>query len=88
MSESTVLVIPDTDALGVPTAPHEVIRSQWAVLIDTVVGGVAGPHMFPGQDEDSARIRLAWWLENRPDANPKLIRQEITESYGEWKEAR
>lgn len=82
------LVIPDTDVLGEPTAPSEWVRSHWAVLIDTAVQGVPGPHMLGSQDEASARKRLAWWQESRPDTNPRLVRRKVVEVFGEWEEAR
>lgn len=68
--------------------PCEVIRSHWAVLIATPVNGVPGPHLLACQDEASARRRLAWWQEHRPDAAPKLVRRRIVEAFGEWEPTR
>lgn len=82
------LAIPDTDVLGWPTAPYEFIRSHWAVLIDAPVNNVPGPHMLDTEGEAAARDRLAWWQENRPDANPRLIRRKIVETFGAWEAAR
>lgn len=81
------LQIPDTDVLGQPTGPSEVVRSHWAVLIDTAVNGVPGPHLLDAQNEASAHRRLEWWQQNRPDANPQLVRRRIVETFGEWEVA-
>lgn len=83
----TALQIPDTDVLGHPTGPSEVVRSHWAILIDTAVNGVPGPHLMDAQDETSARRRLSWWQTNRPDADPRLVRRRIVETFGEWEPA-
>lgn len=89
MSDTTGgLVIPGTDVLGCPTAPCEVARSHWAVLIDIPVQGVPGPHLLGDQDEASARDRLAWWQRRRPDASVRLVRRKVVESFGAWEEAR
>ncbi|MGX6604821.1 hypothetical protein ACWKSP_22235 [Micromonosporaceae bacterium Da 78-11] len=88
MTNDAVLVVPDTDVLGQPTAPCEIIRSHWAVLIDAPVQGFEGPHMLGCQDEASARARLRCWQEDRPDANPQLIRRKVVETFGEWEATR
>jgi hypothetical protein len=81
------LQIPDIDVLGQPTGSSRVIRSHWAVLISTPVNDVPGPHLLACQDETSARRRLAWWQTNRPDAEPKLVRRRIVETFEEWEPA-
>lgn len=83
----TDLVIPDLDVLGQPTAPYSWTRSEWAVLIDTAVQGVPGPHMLGCQDEASARDRLAAWQQDRPEASPRLLRRKIVETFGDWEVA-
>lgn len=83
----TGLRIPDTDVLGQPTGPSQVVRSHWAVLISTPVDGVPGPHLLASQDEKAARIRLTWWQNKRPDAEPQLVRRRIVETFGEWEPA-
>lgn len=83
----TALQIPDTDVLGQPTGPSEVARSHWAILIDTAVNGVPGPHLLTCQDETSARRRFEWWQTSRPDADPRLVRRRIVETFGEWEPA-
>ncbi len=83
----TDLRIPDTDVLGQPTGPSEFIRSHWAVLIDVPVNDVVGPHLLGCQDEASARRRLKWWQDNRPDAAPRLVRRKVVETFGDWQAA-
>jgi hypothetical protein len=82
-----VIHIPGTDDMGHPTAPSEVIRSHWAVLVDATMGGVPGPHLLTCQDETAARRRLGWWQTERPTANPTLVRRRIVETFGEWEPA-
>jgi len=81
---TTDLGIPELDVLGQPTAPYAWVRSEWAVLIDTAMNDVPGPHLLGCQDERSARNRFDWWVQNRPDANPHLLRRKIEETFGAW----
>lgn len=87
MTGPEALVIPDATVLGVPTRPYEWVRSEWAVLIDCPVNDVAGPHLLDTQDEASARKRLLFWQTNRPDANARLVRRKVVETFGEWEAA-
>jgi hypothetical protein len=87
-TDDATLVIPETDVLGQPTGPTKVLQSHWAVLIDGAVNDIPGPHLLAIRDEATARMQWAWWQENRPDTNPRLVRRKITETYGEWEASR
>jgi hypothetical protein len=77
--------MPDTDIMGQACGPREETDTEWAVLVDCLANGTPGPHLLPcEQGELHARRRLGWWLRKRPEANPRLVRQEVVTAYGPW----
>jgi hypothetical protein len=77
--------VTDADVDGEPCGQREETRTVWAVLVDAELRGVPGPHLLVSEPgELHARRRLWWWLRKRPEANPRLVRQEVVTTYGSW----
>jgi hypothetical protein len=72
------------DVTGQSLARYSKIRTEWAVVIDGLLSGRPGPHVLGIQDEREALDRLAAWQADRPTANARLIRREVTETSTEW----
>jgi hypothetical protein len=83
----TAIAVPDFDVIGDPSGAYTRTRTEWALLIHGPIRGIPGPHLMEPQDGRDARVRLGWWLEHRPDANPQLVRREIVETAGGWETA-
>lgn len=77
--------MPDVDVTGERCGSRKEIHTEWALLVDCGIRSVAGPHLLPcEQGEAHARRRLWWWQTKRPEANPKLVCQQVTIVYDVW----
>ncbi|WP_433730764.1 hypothetical protein ACQP2Y_20955 [Actinoplanes sp. CA-051413] len=71
--------------MGEPCGPREETNTDWAIVVDCLANGAPGPHLIPcEQGETHARRRLSWWLDRHPEANPQLVKQEVTTRYDVW----